>query len=403
LTEDRVRELLRDRPAPDEAAAQERGWRVVGKAFAEREPARHRRRPRPLVVALTAALALLVAGLTPPGQAVADWLRDAVKPGREDARDALVSLPARGRLIVTSQRGPWIVERDGSKRLLGAFDDASWSPRGLFVVVTRGHEVIALEPGGRPRWSLARPSRVRAARWSPDGFRIAYHAGDDLRIVAGDGTGDRPLVRGVAAAPSAWWPGPAHRLAYAQPGGRVAVVDGDSGTVLWRSARADGVTRLAWSSDGTRLLAVSPRAVRQFDVDGNLLGRLEMAAGTTASTAAFRPAAREFALVSKVAAGDRSRLEVVRMEGGTAPRRLLLAGAGRFGDVAWAPDGEWLLVGWEDADQWVFVRTGARVRPTIERLRAVGNISRQFDPGGSGRAEFPGLGEWCCPPVGRPK
>ena len=255
-----MRELLRDRPAPDEAAAQERGWRIVGKAFAEREPAGHPRRPRPLVVALTTALALLVAGLTPPGQAVADWLRDAVKPGREDARDALVSLPARGRLIVTSQRGPWIVERDGSKRLLGAFDDASWSPRGLFVVVTRGHEVIALEPGGRPRWSLARPGRVRAARWSPDGFRIAYHAGDDLRVVAGDGTGDRPLVRGVAAAPSAWWPGPAHRLAYAEPGGRVAMVDGDSARVLWRSGRADDVIRLAWSSDGTRLLAVSPRA-----------------------------------------------------------------------------------------------------------------------------------------------
>ncbi len=398
-----MRELLRDRHAPDEAAAQERAWRVVGRAFAEREPARRPRRPRPLVAVVTALLALLVAGLTPPGQAVADWLRDVVEPGQEDARDALVSLPAPGRLIVTSPRGPWIVERDGSKRLLGAFDDASWSPRGLFVVVTRGHEVIALEPGGRPRWSLARPGRVRAARWSPDGFRIVYHAGDALRIVAGDGTGDRPLADGVGAAPSAWWPGPAHRLAYADKGGRVAMVDEDSGRVLWRSGPADVVTRLAWSSDGTRLLAVSPGTVRQFDASGQLLGNLEMTVGTRAVTAAFRPAVHEFALVSHVAADDRSRLEVVRMNRRGTGRRLLLAGAGRFGDVAWAPDGEWLLAGWEAADQWVFVRTGVRARPTTERVRAVGNISRQFDPGRSGAAEFPGLGEWCCPPVGRPK
>jgi hypothetical protein len=403
LNDHRVRELLRDQHAPDEAAAEERGWRVVGAAFAEREPARRAWRPRRLVVALAAVLALLVAGLTPPGQAVADWLRDAVKPGRDDAREALVSLPTRGRLLVTSERGPWIVERDGSKRLLGAFDDASWSPQGLFVVVTRGHEVIALEPGGQPRWSLARPGRVRAARWSPDGFRIAYHAGTALRVVAGDGTGDRPLARGVAAAPSAWWPGPAHRLAYADTSGRVVMIDADSGKLLWRSAPADAVTGLAWSSDGRRLLAVAPRALRQFDASGRVVGVLEMPAGTRAETAAFRPVTHEFALVSHVEAGDRSRLEVVQLEGGAARRQRLLAGAGQFGDIAWAPDGEWLLAGWEDADQWVFIRTGAKMRPMIERLRAVANISSQFDPGGRGRAGFPGLAGWCCPPVGRPK
>ena len=205
-----MRELLHDQRAPDEAAAEERAWRVVGAAFADREPARRAARPRRLVVAVTAVLVLLVAGLTPPGQAVADWLRDAVRPGREDARKALVSLPTRGRLLVTSQQGPWIVERDGSKRLLGDFDDA-------VLVATRpvrgGHARSRgdrARAGGRPRWSLARPGRVRAARWSPDGFRIAYHAGNDLRIVAGDGTGDRLLVNAVGAAPSAWWPGPAH-------------------------------------------------------------------------------------------------------------------------------------------------------------------------------------------------
>ena len=193
------------------------------------------------------------------------------------------------------------------------------------------------------------------------------------------------------------------QLAYADTRGRVSLIDADSGRVLWRSAPAGVITQLAWSSDGTRLLAVGPRAVRQFDLSGRLADVLEMPAGTRAETAAFRPVTHEFALVSHAAASDRSRLEIVEMSGGDVRRQQLLAGAGRFGDVAWAPDGEWLLAGWEAADQWVFIRTGSGARPTIERLRAVGNISRQFDPGGRGTARFPGLGEWCCAPVGRPK
>jgi len=403
VNEVRVRELLQHRHAPGEQAAEERAWRVISAGFAGRGPARRARHPGRLAAAL-AVLALLVAGLTPPGQAVADWLRDVVRPGRDDAREALVSLPARGRLLVTSERGPWVVEHDGSKRLLGAYEDASWSPQGLFVVVTRGHEVIALEPGGRPRWSIARSGRVRAARWSPDGFRIAYHADSALRVVAGDGTGDRLLVRGVAAAPSAWWPGPAHRLAFADARGRVSVVETDSGRTLWRSAPADAVTGLAWSSDGSRLIAVGPRALRQFDAGGRARGVLEMAPGTRAQTAAFRPASVEVALVTHAAGSNRSRLEVVRIGAGGAQRRQLLAGAGRFGDVAWAPTGEWLLAAWPDADQWVFIRTGRRARPAIERLRAVGNIANQFDPGArTGRPPFPGLAGWCCAPVGRPK
>jgi hypothetical protein len=221
--------------------------------------------------------------------------------------------------------------------------------------------------------------------------------------VAGDGTGDRQLARGVAAAPSAWWPGPAHRLAYVDTSGRVVMIDTDSGRLLWRSASADVVTGLAWSSDGRRLLAVAPRALRQFDASGRLVGTLEMPARTRAETATFRPLAHEFALVSHMDAGDRSRLEVVEFDDGAARRRQLLAGAGRFGDVAWAPDGDWLLAGWKDADQWVFIRTGRGAQPAVERLRAVGNISSQFDPGGRGVAGFPGLGGWCCAPVGRPK
>src|SRR5688500_2488290 len=133
MRNEQLRRVL-DRPAPDERAAEERGWRVLRPAFDERRGVPRRQHGRRALVALCAALAVTAVALTPAGAEVADWVRDAVDPGRNDARPALVSLPAPGRLLVTSQQGPWVVEQDGSRRLLGAFDDASWSPGGLFVV-----------------------------------------------------------------------------------------------------------------------------------------------------------------------------------------------------------------------------------------------------------------------------
>jgi hypothetical protein len=68
--------------------------------------------------------------------------------------------------------------------------------------------------------------------------------------------------------------------------------------------------------------------------------------------------------------------------------KLLFAGPGDFGDVAWSPDAKWLLVTWPSANQWVFLH-GARVR-------AVANIEEQFP-----RADRLGpmlelAGRWCC-------
>ena len=392
---ERVHSLL-DRPAPDEGAAEERGWQVVRGAFAAREARPRRTRPLRALVALGATLALIAAAFTPPGEAVTDWVRDAVRPGREDARPALVSLPAPGRLLVTSQQGPWIVEQDGSRRLLGAFDDASWSPGGLFVVATRGRELVALDPMGRPRWSLARPSILLAARWSPDGYRIAYASGNDLRVVAGDGTGDAALAANVADVPPAWRPGSEHRLAFADGARGVRVVDTDSGRLMWRSQEGPAPAQLAWSADGRLLLAVAPAELRLFDAGGRLLETLEMPPGTLADSAAFRPSSHGFALASHSLKADRSRLSLFSLGKGATVERVLLSGAGRFEDLAWSPDGEWLLATWPAADQWVFIRAGERRRAGIERLLAVANIAQQFAPGSIERPRFPGLGGWCC-------
>ena len=221
---------------PDERAAQERAWTVVSAAFAEREPQPRGRSWKP-IAAIALAIVVVAGLLSPPGRAVLDEIREVV--GVEESAPALFSLPASGRLLVTADSGAWVVDEDGSKRLLGSYREASWSPFGRFVVAARRNELAALTPEGEVRWTLARPD-VRFPRWggTRTDTRIAYLSGDGLRVVGGDGKGDR-LLDGLAAerAP-VWQEGAGHRLAYARRDGSVRIVDVDGGTVLDRDAPA---------------------------------------------------------------------------------------------------------------------------------------------------------------------
>jgi hypothetical protein len=222
-----VRGLLLLLPVPDELDAQRRAWSVVRSAFEEREPvAWPRRHARPLL-ALAAALALLAAALTPPGRAFVGEVRDLIgreQVGRRDAAPALFRLPAAGRLLVTSARGVWLVRQDGNKRLLGRYRDASFSPTGRFVAVARRNELVALDPSGELQWSLPRRN-VSAPRWHGTRFdtRIAYLSGGNLRVVPGDGTGDKLLAEAVHPVAPAWRPGRGYVLALSDRRGRVHV------------------------------------------------------------------------------------------------------------------------------------------------------------------------------------
>jgi hypothetical protein len=76
----------------------------------------------------------------------------------------------------------------------------------------------------------------------------------------------------------------------------------------------------------------------------------------------------------------------------------VFVGAGSLTDLAWSPNGRWLLIGWPDADQWLFIRPE---RP--RRVIAVSNVARQFSPGApAGRGPFPRVSGWCCAPRGAP-
>ena len=392
MNEQRLRGALRAGEPPD-PAARDRAWRTVRAAYDQYEP-RPPRRPGRAVLVAVAVLAVVVVAVssTAPGDAVARWVQRVLGTGQPDARPALVSVPGGGQLLVTARPGVWVVAPDGTKRLLGRYDSAAWSPHGLFALAWRGGELTAVEPTGQARWSLARSGRIRAAAWSPvDGFRVAYVVSSQLRIVNGDGTGDRRYGTALARVAPAWRPDNAHVLAYADGAGRVRVAAVDARQTLWRSGRIDGLRKVAWSPDGRRLLALTPTRLLILSAAGELVAQRSIGAGTRAKDAAWTPDGQHIAVSRHHPARQRSDIVLVRPR---APDRqqLLFTGPGRFGRLVWSPEGRWLLVPWPDADQWLFLRTGDN-----SAVRAVANIARQFDPG-THEPAFPVLAGWCCRP-----
>ncbi len=368
-------------PLPAADAAQDRAGAVVLAAFAERERVPQTSRWHPLVVvtALVGA-ALVLAVASPPGRAVIDRVREAV--GIERAQPALYSLPAPGRMLVSASGSLWVVQADGSRRRLGAYRQGSWSPFGRFVVATRANELSALEPDGTVRWTLARPGPADAV-WAgtKTDTRIAYVDRSGIRVVAGDGTGDR-LLAPAESGPVAWRPGVPRQLATVS-GGVVRVHDVDTGRVVWRATRgtAAPVLALEWSSDGKRLLVLSAHALRVYDERGRIAAHADRSAATRDADAAFRPGTHEVAVI-RVAGAESS---VVRL--GAARARQLFNGTGVLDQVVWSPDGRVVLVTWPTADQWVFVPARGRSR----HLRAAANVTAQF------RAQaFPRVEGWCC-------
>jgi hypothetical protein len=339
---------------PIPAGAEERARHVVMAAFASHRPAPRKRtywRPA-IAIAVVAAVAGVLA--SPPGRSVVNSLREAV--GVEHAKKELFSLPAPGRLLVQSVRGAWVVQQNGSKRLLGQYREASWSPFGRFVVAARANELVALEPNGTVHWTLARPG-VRSPRWGGlrTDTRIAYDSRAGLRVVAGDSSGDRLLLRAVHG-PFAWRPGRLAQLASVNAS-EVRLQDTDSGRVFWRAKRGSNepVRRIVWSADGTRLLIVAAHDLLVLDDRGQVVAHVPGS------------------FLDATFVGATPGLAVLTTDGDVRVESTLLFHAAGLRELVSAPDGRWLLATWPGANQWVFVRTAAP-----HTIRAYAGIARQF-------------------------
>jgi WD40 repeat protein len=371
-----MKQLLSKIAVPDEAAAEERAWETVRSAYAAREPVPRRRSrwrfaPVPVVAGVATAIAL-----SPAGAAVHRWIDHTL--GLRHANPGVFSLPAPGRVLVSGATGTWTVSADGVKRRIGPWREASWSPRGLYVLLAGRDQLVAADPHGIEHWSVSRPA-IRFPRWSAmPGWRVAYLSADALEVIAGDGTNPRALAGHVAPVAPAWRPGQRWQLAYVTAHGDVVLRDSDTRLIAWSRAIA-GVRGLAWSPDGSRLLVRTARGVRVLRSDGAQLAQL----GTDAPTrdAALSPAGDSFAVL----AGDEVTLTSLR--GRTISTRRLLGTEG-LRQLVFSPDGRWLLVTLPAANQWVFVHvTGRGLIPDSR-------ISQQF--GGA----MPHLDGWCCAPSG---
>jgi hypothetical protein len=352
-----VKRMIQRVPADHDA--EERAWEVVRAAFAEREPVPPRR-PRVRVGLAFAALAAVAAAaaFSPPGQAVVNAVRRTI--GIQHATPALFRLPAPGRLLVSGASGTWVVSADGSKRRLGDYTQAAWSPHGLFVIAATTNTMSAIEPAeGVVHWSLARP-QIRFPRWggSRTDTRIAYLTTSRLHVVAGDGTGDVDAEGLPAAARVApvWRPGNRHILAYVTTRGRVIVLDPDAGNVWWTSAGYAGPRALAWSPDGRVVALAAKTRVVLFEARS---GRARVLPVEGVRALAFT---RDGSLALL---RGRAVLELVR-----GRLRTLFIAPGRLAGLVASPDGAWLLTSLPGADQWIFL--GGR------RVLAVSHITRQF-------------------------
>jgi hypothetical protein len=412
---DALGEALRDMPIPVPEDAEARGRRVVEAAFAEQQrprrrafnPYRHKsstaastkeggRRLRRTAFALSLATLIAALLLSPAGAAVRGWVDDALT-STPRPQPTLGEIPGGGRLLVQSAAGPWVVQSDGSRRLLGDYEEATWSPRGLYVAVAKGRTLSAVEPDGTPHWSLTAPARVADPRWAPVGTRIAYRSGESLRAVAGDGTENRTLAERTAPIAPSWSAFGDPTLAYVSRAGELRIVDTESRSEVAAAPALPGISEIEWGAGGKAILEASRRALRLREVRPRKLPprpsidftrQLPVPAGATVVDTALAPERRTVAAVLTNWRDHGTRSSVVLYDRGSRPRNLLTV-PGSLGEVAWSPDGHKLLVSWPAVDQWLFLPLGRG------RESAVANISHAFAPGG-GAASFPRVDGWCC-------
>ncbi|MDQ2909592.1 MAG: hypothetical protein M3R39_00985, partial [Actinomycetota bacterium] len=244
------------------------------------------------------------------------------------------------------------------------------------VAATRANELVALDRKGNVRWTLARPApRFPAWAGTRTDTRIAYLSRGGLRLVAGDGTGDQ-LIGAAALVRPAWRPGPGRVLAFST--GRSALVyDVDRASIRFRTPPGEAPRKLEWSADGQLLLVFTPHATRVYDRLGHVVAQDDPSDATFDRDAAFVGGTHEVAAIRAEGSGS----NVFSLSNG----RTFFRGTGVFSQLAWSPNGRWLLVTWPTANQWVFVHSGPR------RIVGASRISAQF--GG-----FPRVADWCCAP-----
>ena len=195
IEEERIKRELHEHPVPLSEEAEERSWALIRAAFDQEDRSPHRARLRSRLTAIAGSLiaagAILGLVLTPAGATVTDWVQTAVGGSGTvtQERPALTHVPSGGRLLVGTAAGQWLVAEDGSRRFLGDFQNATWSPGGLYVGVSDGSNLTALFPG----WNQPTGRSRRPARWRIRPGRRAA-AGSPIAATAAFGSSTAPAT-----------------------------------------------------------------------------------------------------------------------------------------------------------------------------------------------------------------
>lgn len=385
-----VRRELRRVHAPDEPGAQTRAWKVVSSSYLAGATRPRRARRYRLAVAPVAAAVVLAVVLTPAGATVSRVISHAVAP---PPAEPMLSLPSHGKLLVSSVGGTWIVAPDGTRSRVGSWRQANWSPHARYIVVASRNKLAAVTQGGEIKWELSRRAVSDPSWFAPSGFRIAYRSGSSLRVVAGDGTGDRLLARHVAPVAPVWRPDHPYQLAYIH-NGHVVLRDADSGQLLWTKP-AGSTIKLQWSANGSRLLLLTRTRARMLSANGQTQTTIKLRTSDPLINGSLSPDGTTIALVR------RQGVQIAHLAAGSPARDARLAsalpGTGAR-QVTWSPDSRWLLVSWPAANEWVFLATGQN-----PRLKATSRIAQRFGqpatnrlPHRSHKTQLPDLDGWCC-------
>ena len=339
----------------------------------------------------------------------ADWIGDRFADRADPAAPAFAGLPAGGSVLTISRTGAYAIDPDGrlavarrhGRRLVAARSPRGGCsrppPDGRRSDRNREVDAGATAPGAPP----VLEHRARHA--------VAYLEGATLRVVAGTGdpSTDRGLRRGAAAVTPAWRPRSDRVLSHATAGGVIETLDVVTGRTLASAERSVRRVRRGVPPAGparrARLVAKRSPARRALVTFGHGSG---CERSRSANDRAARGRARARASpVGQAGRGGGRRLgrgrgrRGCRRRGrrGAAVRACstshCAARAGRdsssratWPGSAWSRDGRRLLLAWRDADQWLLLGPGGRVR------RALHGVSGELGAAGG----FPRVAGWCC-------
>jgi hypothetical protein len=394
-SEARAKRLLQGLAVPDEVGAQERAWEVARSAYAARLSV-PRRRSRLRFVPVPALLLIVAAvlELTPAGAAVHRWIDNALST-RYPVATGVMSLPAPGRLLVTGPAGAWIVNARGDKRHLGQWRVATWSPRGLYVAVANANELATMNAAVSSNATIAWRRAARAPQYpswfQPSGYRLSYVSDGTLRVITGNalprsgaGPADWLVADRVAAIAPAWRPGYPYQLVYASATGRIVAVDADTRRRLWSRRISGAPELLAFSANGSRLLVLTSRVAMVLDSTGLPVRSVSASARAPFVDGGLSPSGETLALLTP------RTVTLVDAAGSSGlPAPVFTVPHGGLSQLAWSPDGRWLLASWPPADQWIFIHASGS-----PRLEIVSHIAKQFS--GAGRSSPPHIDGWCC-------